>query len=228
MKALIAVGVSREWSETEFLQQMGTWSLPSNWQIKFGWFRQFTAAERHNVATREAFYNYDRVIFMDTDQIYPYDYIDKLLAHDELVVSGLNVSRYHPFEFTAYNIIGEDKQEGVTYPRFESVTPPTDKQIFECDMAGTGAMMINVKALERLELPYFKDLYDKEGAVRLLCDDFYFSWNLYKAGIRITVDQNIIIKHIAKIVASPYNVLDLKRAWEKVNSGHGYWKDGKK
>jgi hypothetical protein len=51
---------------------------------------------------------------------------------------------------------------------------------------------------------------------------------LHKAGIKITVDQNIIVKHIAKIMASPYNAHELKMAWEKVNSGYGYWKDGKK
>lgn len=224
MKLLVAVSVSREWTETEFLQQMGTWRFPVGWQVRFGWFRQFTAAERHNVALGEAMYNYDRLLFMDTDQVYPSDYIEMMLEHKEPVVTALNVSRYYPYEFTTYNITGENN--GV--PTFESIIPPTDKKIFECDMTGTGSLMIDPSAIRDMKQPYFKDLFDDNGAVRLLCDDFYFAWKLNKAGIRVTVDQNIVVKHLAKIMVSAYNVGDMKKAWEKVNSGHGYWKDGKK
>ena len=69
MRALIAIAVSRAWCESEFLQQMGTWKIPKGWQINFGWLRQFTAAERHNAAMNQK-YEFDRILFMDTDQIY--------------------------------------------------------------------------------------------------------------------------------------------------------------
>jgi hypothetical protein len=227
MKCMIAVSVSREWNETEFLKQMGTWHLPADWQIRFGWFAQFTAAERHNIAVNEAKYNFDRIIFMDTDQVYPPDYIRMLLAHQEPIVTGLNVSRYYPYECTTYKITGEQKTDDVIFPTFEYMTPPTDR-IFECDMTGTGAMMINPHALEDVKLPYFQDIYDEAGCVRHLCDDFYFCWKLHKAGIKVTVDQDIVVKHIAKILVSPYNRREMKVAWEAINSGHGYWKDGKR
>lgn len=229
MKVLVAVSVSREWSETDFLQQMGAWKIPDGCQIKFGWHRQFTAQERHNVALNEAKYNYDRLIFMDTDQIYPPDYIDMMLAHDEPVVTGLNVSRYYPFEFTVYKVTGEQFYEQVPYLKFETMKLP-NKAIFECDLTGTGAMMIDPKILDEreIELPYFKDIFASDGCRRIVPDDFYFCSLLYRAGIKITVDRNIMVKHIAKMIASPLNTRELKLAWEKVNSGHGYWKDGKK
>ena len=228
MKALIAISVSREWVETEFLQQIGTWHLPEGWQVKLGWFRQFTAQERHNVSIGEAKYNYDRILFMDTDQIYPPEYVDKMLAHDEPVVTALNVSRYYPYDFTLYNFDGVDDQNGIMVPRYKTMQPPDDQRIFECDMTGTGALMVDPKILDKLELPYFKDVLDEEGARRLIPDDFYFCWNLHKAEIKVTVDQSILVKHLARIVASPYNTQDLRRAWDKVNSGQGYWKDGRK
>ncbi len=228
MKALVAISVSREWVETEFLKQMGTWLIPTNWQVKFGWFSQFTAAERHNIAINEAYYNYDRLLFMDTDQIYPPDYIYMMLKHDEPVVTALNVSRYNPFEFTIYEMDREDTYGKIPIPMYNSVKPPDDKMIFECDLTGTGAMMLDPKIINSLEHPCFKDVFDEEGCRRLIPDDFYFCWQLYKAGIKITVDQNIIVKHIAKIIASPYNVRDLQNAWNKVHSGWGITKDGKK
>lgn len=228
MKALIAISVSREWVETEFLMQMGTWQVPPGWQIKFGWFRQFTAAERHNVAVNEAYYNYDRILFMDTDQHYPPDYLTMMLSHEEPVVTALNVTRYYPFELTVYRVTREIKYEDKVIPKCESFKPPDDQRIFECDMTGTGSMMLDPKVLDKIQTPYFADIFDNDGCQRLLPDDFYFCWQLYKAGVKIVADQSIIVKHTAKISVSPYNARDLKNAWEKINSGQGYWKDGKK
>lgn len=226
MKALVAISVSREWCETEFLQQLGTWHIPQGWQIKYGWLRQFTACERHNAALNNR-YDYDRVLFMDTDQIYPHDYLCMMLAHDEPYVSALNVARYYPFDFCCYKYDGEEQLEGITTPRIVAVQPPEDQKIFECDIVGTGSLMLDPKILNGLKTPYFKDVFDHDG-VRLVPDDFYFSWKMLQAGHRPIVDQNIIVQHLAKIVASPYNVRDLRRAWTAVNGGHGYWKDGKK
>jgi GT2 family glycosyltransferase len=164
---------------------------------------------------------------MDTDQIYPYDYLDMMLDHKEPYVSALNVARYYPFDFCCYNLDGEDTQNGITIPRIVAIQPPEDKRIFECDIVGTGALMIDPEVLNKIKVPYFKDIFDEDG-VRLTPDDFYFSWKMRQAGFKPVVDQNIIVKHIAKMVVAPQNVRDLRRAWQAVNSGHGYWKDGKK
>jgi hypothetical protein len=227
MKVLLAISVSREWVETEFLQQMGKWDIPKDCQVKMGWFRQFTAAERHNVAMFEAKYNYDRILFMDTDQIYPYDYITRMLAHDEPVVSGLNVSRYEPFEITTYKVESEYRNGDIVLPRCVAYEPPVDEPLFECDVTGTGALMLDPKIVESLEVPYFKDLFKEDGTQRLLPDDFYFGWKLWKAGIKIVVDQTIIVKHIVKIPISPINKRDIKNAWEKITTGYGIVKDGR-
>jgi len=228
MKCLVAISISREWVESDFLMHFATWIIPEGWQVKYGWFRQFTAAERHNVSINEAKYNYDRIIYMDTDQMYPYDYLVRMLAHNEPVVSALNVSRYYPFEFTTYRFDGEEEKYGVIVPRIVNMEPPADKQIFECDITGTGAIMIDPKILDKLPMPYFKDIFDPEGCIRLVPDDFYFGWLLHKAGIKVTVDQSIMVRHIAKMLAAPYNVSNLRRAWDASSGRYGHWKDGKK
>jgi hypothetical protein len=227
MKALVAISKSRDWVESEWEDQLGSFKIPAGWLIKFGKMKQFTAAERHNVSLNEAKYNYDRVLWMDTDQVYPPEYLEMMLAHSEPVVSALNVSRYYPFELCIYKYEGEAEAEGVKYPKFTGISPPTEK-IFNCDCVGTGALMVDVSILNKLPLPYFRDIYDSEGCLRHCPDDFYFMWLLCKAGIPVVVDQNIVVKHIARILVSPYNARDLRRAWDKVNSGFGFWKDGKK
>ena len=227
MRALVGISISRAWNESEFTQQMGTWKIPKGWEIKFGWLRQFTACERHNVAMCQR-YEFDRILFMDTDQIYNYDYLELMLAHEEPVVSALNVACYYPFDFCIYKYDGEEHVDGIVTPRIVAVQPPQDKNVFECDITGTGSMMIDPKVLDKLPKPYFKDIFDPDTGGRLLPDDFYFGWQLHKAGYKVTVDQNIVVRHIAKLVVSPYNRLDLKRAWKIENEGFGHWKDGKK
>lgn len=227
MKALVAVAKSREWVESEWEDQLGSHKIPAGWQVKFGKLKQFTAAERHNMAANEAMWNFDRLLFMDTDQIYPPEYLEMMLAHKEPVVSALNVSRYYPYELCTYQYDGEEEADGITYPKFSAIMPPAEK-VFECDCVGTGALMIDTKILGSLPRPFFRDIYDRDGCLRHCPDDFYFMWLLRKAGHKVVVDQNIMVKHIAKILVSPYNARDLRRAWDKVNSGHGYWKDGKR
>jgi hypothetical protein len=163
---------------------------------------------------------------MDTDQIYPPEYLEMMLAHKEPVVSALNVSRYYPFEICTYKYEGDHETNGIKYPKFTAHMPPNEK-IFETDCVGTGALMIDTAILRNIPQPFFKDIYDSEGCLRHCPDDFFFMWRLVQAGIKVTVDQNIVCKHIAKMMVSPYNARDLRKAWDKVNSGFGMWKDGK-
>jgi len=230
MRALVAISASREWMETDFGLQLGRQIIPRDWEVRFGWFKQFTAAERHNMALQEGLHQYNKVLFMDTDQTYPSDYVSMMLAHDEPAVTALNVERYYPFNCTVYNIIGTDYYGDITYPKFEAMEIP-DEKIFECDMTGTGALMLDPQVIasnKNITAPLFKDIYDNEGARRFLCDDFYFAYQLHLAGIKFTVDQNIVVKHTAKVEVSPYNRYELKTAVEKINVGWGVTKDGRK
>ena len=233
MRALIGISISREWNETEFLQQLATIIIPSGWHISYGWLCQFTAAERHNIAVLAA-KAYDRLLFLDTDQIYPVDYYLKMLEHDEPIVSALNTARYYPYDLCVFNIkdtqkvINEEGKE-VSVPLFQALQQDElmaiDRECFLCDMTGTGALMIDPKILEDIPKPYFKDIYGEDGH-RILCDDFYFGYKLYQANHKVLIDTRIITGHIVKTIVKPYNALDLRRAWEKMNSGYGYWKDG--
>ena len=235
MRALVAISISREWVESEFLQHLATILHPPEWSISYGWLRQFTAAERHNAALG-AGQHYDKILFMDTDQIYPIDYYLKMLEHEEPMVTALNCARYHPYDLVAYHVRGEmdlvdEDGKTVELPMFESVKPEEimemDKDCFYCDMTGTGALMIDPKILKGISKPYFRDVYAKDGH-RALCDDFYFLYKMYKAGHKVLVDTRITPGHIAKVIVKPYNAADLRNAWHKINDGQGYWKDGRK
>jgi len=235
LKALAAVSVSREWVETEFLQMLSSMVVPNGWKIAYGWLRQFTAAERHNAAMEEAQY-YDRVLFLDTDQIYPPDYFLKMLEHDEPLVSAYNTARYYPFDICAFNVRDREEridQDGkkVVIPLIEAMgneaLASIDTDCFSCDLTGTGSLMVDPEILKKISKPYFKDVYDYSGK-RIVVDDFYFGDKLLKAGFKPLIDTRIIPGHIAKVIVKPYNAADMRKAWEKVNNGYGIVRDGKK
>ena len=103
MRALVAISISRQWVESEFLEHLATLLIPPDWKLVYGWLKQFSAAERHNAAmvASEA---YDRILFLDTDEIYPIDYYVKMLEHDEPLVTAMHVARYHPYDIVAYRV----------------------------------------------------------------------------------------------------------------------------
>jgi len=157
-----------------------------------------------------------------------------MFEHDELIVSALNTARYYPFDLCVFSVeqeeeIVDENGNKVTVPLFKAMQSDElmtiEKDCFYCDMTGTGAMMISAEILDKIKKPYFKDVFSIDGH-RVLCDDFYFGYKLYKAGQRVLIDTRIIPGHLAKIMVKPYNALELRRAYEKVNSGFGYWKNG--
>ena len=235
MKVLAAISISREWVETEFLQMLSTMVIPPNWKIAYGWLRQFTAAERHNAAMNESQY-YDRILFLDTDQIYPPDYYVKMLEHDEPVVSALNTTRYYPYDICAFEVYAREERidengKKVIIPLIKAMgdekLAAIDSECFSCDLTGTGSLMVDPSILSKLKKPYFKDVYDHSGK-RIVVDDFYFGDQMLQAGYRPLIDTRIIPGHISKMIVKPYNAPEMRKAWEKINNGYGIVKDGKK
>lgn len=210
--AIVFVSASRDWMETNFLFEFLRLNKPSDWNLTSSKLAGHCAADRHNEAFNctKGFENlqklrFDRILFMDSDQFYPYDYLIKMLAHTEPVVASWSVSRWPPYEIGQYNNAGFKTVDGVTFPDYQ----PIDQElivedIFECDAVGLGASMIDRDLIDLIKPPWFKDLIDSQG-IRLLCDDFYFFNLLNNAGYKVTVDRDIMIGHYTVALILPSN-----------------------
>lgn len=211
-RMMIFIPASRDWMEEKFMFEFLRLIDPPDWEKGIVNLRGHCASDRHNEAFNmlpnlEIMWNsrFDRILFMDTDQYYPGDYLVKMVAHEEPVVAGWSVSRWPPYEIAQYNNAGNKTVDGVTFPDYQPINQedfPGD--IFECDAVGLGAAMFDRNLIDEIDPPWYTDLNAANGT-RLLCDDFYFFWKLNKAGYKVTVDRDIPIGHYTNTLVLPSN-----------------------
>ena len=104
--AIVFISASRDWMESRFMFEFIRILPATGWEIATCNLMGHCAADRHNEAFNmlpglEKMWNkrFNRVLFMDSDQYYPADYWQKILAHTEPVVASYSVSRYAPYVF---------------------------------------------------------------------------------------------------------------------------------
>jgi len=77
--------------------------------------------------------------------------------------------------------------------------------VFECSAIGTGCLLVNLELIQKLEKPWFKDLFHEtkgwemsnktEGAKLNMTDDLYFCEKARAAGYKILADAHVICSH---------------------------------
>jgi hypothetical protein len=149
-------------------------------------FAQNIAEIRNDLAGQALFEGVDKLIMMDTDQIYPVDAVKKLLSHDKMVVGAPVHRRYPPFDIIMLR--GE----------MHKYLHVSEKEIYsgdlvEVDATGTGCMCFDMAVFRELEPPWFKSHESGEEPVG---EDIYFCSKAREAGIKIYVDTSIEIDHI--------------------------------
>ena len=130
----------------------------------------------------------DWLLFMDSDQVFPSDILERLLAHSKPIVSAV-VHRKSPPYTPCFYVKAPNYTEEI--PRFLPMTLwPTDQGLVSCDIVGTGAVLIWKGVFEKVAQPYF--LYNE-----LMGEDVYFFEHARVAGFPIFVDPSIPVGHLA-------------------------------
>ena len=128
----------------------------------------------------------DYLLTLDTDMVFRTEDFDKLLAHDESIVSG------------AYFV--NEKPPRAAFARTEglsikSVTDWEDGELIEVDWCGAGFMLIHREVLEKLgDEPYRQDIVAPSGA--LVGEDYSFCHRAREAGFPVKVDTDIFVGHV--------------------------------
>jgi GT2 family glycosyltransferase len=135
---------------------------------------------------------HDWIFFIDDDQAFHRGVLNRLLAHEQPVVSGLIVGRKAPFLPTAY----ADKVEGRYRPL--DLRSVGANNLVVVAAAGTGGLLVRSEALLKLKHgePWF--VYSEA-----LGEDLFFCERLTEAGVRILVDTGCRIGHIAPAAVFP-------------------------
>lgn len=118
------------------------------------------------------------VLFVDSDQTFPFDTLHRLAQRQKLVVGANVVKRVYPSGFCAVK------------GGLEFVTRPVDRGLAEVDVCGTGVMLIDTRLFPRLAPPYFCQPWDEELRMTF-GEDVYFCRKVREAKIPIFVDHDL-------------------------------------
>lgn len=154
---------------------------------------KFGIAQIRNDLVKQAFEeNCTHIVMMDTDQVYPEDTIEKLLADDKDIVGGVVHRRYTPFEPILY------RGELTKYHHVPDEECYSGK-VIEVDAVGTGCLMIKTEVFKNLQKPWFK-IYTHPDTNKAVGEDIHFCSEAKKAGYKIYANTSVEIDHLAHMV----------------------------
>jgi len=149
---------------------------------------------------------FDYLLFIDSDIIFTYEDIQKLLGHKKDIIAGLYFAKGTPF-FPVAGYYDINKIEN----GFPKITKEqvTSKKLLEVDWAGCGFLLLKREIIDRIEYPWFdmrvidlpKPLKRSGGFVikkELLSEDISFCTRLKEIGYKIYLDTNVLLKHLGK------------------------------
>ena len=139
--------------------------------------------------------DYTHLLMLDIDHVHPRDIIQKLarwplMDPDIQVVGGLNFRRSEPYEPCCFF---KDPETGM-------VNAPGDWSpgLLKVDYIGTGSILIAREVFERIEPPWFQNVYGIEANWddEWPGEDIGFSEKCQRAGIAMYVDTTTTSPHV--------------------------------
>lgn len=164
---------------------------------------KFLMAERKNKKTGEPVMPFTHLFFIDSDTIPPADALERLLAHDKDIVSGLTPILHYDREKMAWGTLDNcftheevDEKDGKT--RTHSVERNTG--MHKIWRAGTSCLLIKKEVFEKLAKPYFKFEFDEDLLRPVRSEDLYFCDKAHEAGFEIWCDSSVICNHSKEVI----------------------------
>ena len=153
---------------------------------------------RNTIAQNAIRFGFDRVLWLDSDMMFPADILPKLAAHMDKgldFVSGL----YYMRSAQKMPVVFTDVWYTVTNNTAESGATPVDAMpygLFEIGGAGFGCVMTSVTMLKKLVERYGAPFTPMMG----LGEDLAFCWRAKQNGFKMYCDSRIKCGHIGQAV----------------------------
>lgn len=143
------------------------------------------------------------IMFIDSDVEPPNGATERLLNHDKDIVFGVCPQvmdvPFEPGRAMIYLTVARTIEEG----RIMIHELPQD--LFEVEFAGGACLLVRLSVFDKIEWPYFKMQYSREGMY--FPEDFWFCWKARQAGFEIYADPLIQVKHHHSLdVGTMYNI----------------------
>lgn len=199
----IGIPLIDEKVHTQFFTSFVTMHKPNFTLLMPKQFTQFSkdiAEARDNIVKQAIDDGCTHLIMMDTDQIYPEDTIQKLLAHGKDVVGAMVHRRWIPFDPILYR----GAPGAYTHVSDEETYAGN---LVEVDATGCGCILYDTSVFFGIKEPWFEMYHLPDG--RLVGEDINFCNKLKEAGKKIYVDTSIKVDHMTnfRVNESTYKLL---------------------
>jgi 2-polyprenyl-3-methyl-5-hydroxy-6-metoxy-1,4-benzoquinol methylase/glycosyltransferase involved in cell wall biosynthesis len=132
---------------------------------------------------------FDYVLFVDSDMILPADTLERLMAADRDIVTGIYIQRKPGQRITEVHVDGKN----VTDPKFFE-----GKKFVEADSVGFGCVLVRTRVLMDVGYPQFV-YHDSIDFRDTVSEDAHFCAKARERGYKVWVMTDMLFEHIASI-----------------------------
>lgn len=129
------------------------------------------------------------LLFLDSDNIFPENLIQRLLEIDADISSAVSFKKECPYEPTMYK-----KTAGKKY---QSIEEYQENEIIEVDAVGMACCLIKRKVFETIKSPWYEFTILEDGFIG---EDLTFCKKVKEAGFTIKVDTGLVAAHVGGII----------------------------
>ena len=152
------------------------------------------SANRNKVTAQALDAGAEWIWYVDDDHIFPVDALQRLLAHNVSVVSGLYLQRDAPYIPHMYD---KEDSSGAVYPRYIG---PGDTGLKSVLSTGAGCLLVRTEVFKQLEPPYWRLGQIDSSAWG---DDIDFCRRVRAKGFTIWCDMDVRVGHYTTGVLYP-------------------------
>ena len=138
---------------------------------------------------------YDRVLWLDSDMVFPPDTLVKMLQtmkeKDLDVLTGVYFKRMAPYRPVLYDEMNED---GTVYTEFKDIPDG----LFEVGGCGFGCVLMKTDIIFEISAR-FSELFSPIGRIG---EDISFCWRARQCGYKIVCDPKISLGHVGHHVVT--------------------------
>ena len=140
--------------------------------------------------------DYDYIMWIDSDQIFSFEQIQKLISYDKDIVSGIYKTE-NGQNFACVKDWNQDhyKKHGSFY-FLQQEDCANHRGLMEVQYNGMGFMLIKKGVFEKVEYPWFRQMKKQVGDLEEYCsEDVAFCQLAREAGFKIFIDPQMVVGH---------------------------------
>lgn len=150
---------------------------------------------RNKIAAKAVELGCDYVMWFDSDMIFAPDTLEKLMAHDKMIVSGMYFKRtgtYEPVVYEAIKHYEDGRAEAVSYKNYPK------EELFTAAGVGFGCVLLKTELL----LEMAAEFGDWFTPFNRMGEDLSFCQRVRDLGYDIWVDPTVQCGHVGQIIVT--------------------------